>query len=265
MSFETDSQVDCAHPRCSEACRRCLHTAEAAALADQPIIARQLYLQAIRQDATGLARKEYARFLTRQQEYASAVAELSRLLESFEDQPAELAFQKDVVWDLVRTYEAWGHAEQGLYFMEHAVRLEARVALITSETSSPQESATRPSQRGLRRATEELGMNLLHSLAIGDSIREEQSWLQLGMVSYLHEEWNHALSEFTEALKLARGARNDDATSLCFLWLGRVFAQLQRPQLATLSLRRAANWGNAQKASERGCEFRLRCELNPKP
>lgn len=261
VSFEPVLQVDCARPRCSETCRRILCSAEVAASAEQPIVARQLYLQAIRQDSTGTARKAYARFLTQQQEYASAVAEFSRLLESFEDQPANLAFQRDVLWDLVRAYEGWGQARQGLYFLEQAIRMEARVKLHASDAPFPHATASKLPLQNIRSATEQLGMNLLQFLATGDAAREEQSWLQLGMLSYLEQQWNQALSEFTEALKLARGAQNDDAASLCFLWLGRVFAQLKRPQLATLSFRRAANWGNGPKPSERACEFRLRCEL----
>lgn len=259
MSFEPASQVDRAHPELSEGCWRLLKSAAEACQADQPILARQYYLQAIRQDRSGRARHAYACFLAQQQEYASAVAELSRVLGALEERPATLEFQRVVVWDLIQTYELWGHADQGRYFLEHVVRLEActGAGLANHETDSRNSSL---SVHSVRRSSEELGLNLLVTLGTGNQEQETERWLQLGMLSYLQDKWQEALGEFSEALKLARGNRDENRTSLCFLWLGRVFSRMQRQNLATLSLRRAAGWGNGPALSERSCEYRLRSQ-----
>ncbi|MFO1020972.1 MAG: hypothetical protein U0903_09780 [Planctomycetales bacterium] len=260
MSFNSASQVDGAPPDCSAACWQLLKSAAEACRSEQPILARQYYLRALRQDRSGRARQAYARFLTQQQEYASAVAEFSRVLGSLEERPASLEFQREVVWDLIQTYELWGHRDQSRYFLEHAIRLEACIGSGVN-TSVANSSGVPLSKPHLRKTSEELGLNLLLSLARGQQEDEAERWLQLGMLSYLQDKWQEALGEFSEALKLARGGRDDNATSHCFLWLGRVFSRMQRQNLATLSFRRAAAWGNGPSLSERGCEYRLRSEV----
>jgi tetratricopeptide (TPR) repeat protein len=219
----------------------------------EPLVARSHFLRAILRDSTPESRGEYAAFLAKSGEYASAVAEYSRILEIAESR-RDFPGLIEISWRMSEVYWGWGEQAQAVYFLEYAVLLEAQMLVHRQAGIEFQGGET----DDLSRVSSQLGVELLRSMGRGNETQEAVTWLACGILEWVQGEPEESLRSLRTGLSLARKLHRDELVADFFLWLGRVCRGWEQPALSQMSLRRSAAWGGKANRSRREFELTVR-------